>query len=331
MVRWFLISVSCLCGCVSAPPAPVNGWIEATAIVRDLQSAAEFFETTAGYRRIHRGITPAPVIAAWGLPESASGREIVLAEPGQQRGFVRLVQLSNVGVQIEARSAGQFFDTGGVFGLNVRVVDIELAFRRMQSAGWRPLSDPVRFSVEEFAVAEAVFRGPDGLVIGLIERERPVLGPQWSMARGQLSRPNNAFVVARRLDASLDFYVDVLAWSSFLRDTGTAASAGMNLYGWPHDLVEDISREVVWVHPDGGGEGSIAIMQLGVTGRDFRQSVTPPNYGWTSLRVWARGTDKLGGKTAGAFKLAPYGCVDMLSSLDPENVRLEFLRPSDEC
>ncbi len=312
-----------------------GGWIEAVAIVSDLDRAERFFINVAGYQRLHAGAVDPVLLRAWGLPAGARGRERVFTEPGETRGRVRLVALEDAGPQVEIRSAGQFFDTGAIAGFNVRVRDIDVAFAAMQRAGWRPFAETVRFSVEEFAVAEAVFRGPDGLVIGLIERERPALGPQWRMPVEALSRPNNAFVIAPDLDAARAFYEDVLGWSAFLTDQGPAAAPGPNLYGWPHDLAPQVTRNVVWLHPDGGGEGSVAFLSFGgVEGRALADRAAPPNLGWVALRLAAppalQSGDRPGedGRGAAALRLAPYGCVRLSAAIDPAGVRLEFLTPA---
>jgi hypothetical protein len=315
-------------------PVPhVQGWIEAVAIVRDLDRVGRLFVETAGYERRHSGVVAGAVLRLWDLPSSAKGREVLLAEPGTSRGLVRLVELLGVEEQVEARSAGQFFDTGGIMGLNVRVRDIDRAFERMQEAGWRPLADPVRFSVEEFSVAEAIFNGPDGLVLGLIERERPPLGPDWTMGPDALSRPNNAFVPTRQLTETVGFYERELGWSVVLRDQGSAARAGMNLYGWPHNFVESVRRDVAWVHPVAVGEGSIAFMRLdGAEGRDFSQTAGPPNYGWIALRTWSdRPSSDLTTRSVGPFHLVPYGCVKVVVQTDPSGVRLEHLMGAEGC
>ena len=324
-----------LAACASAPPveAPrpafADGWIEAVAIVRDLDRTEAFFTDVAGYERIGDGATPRAVLDAWGLGEDATGEERLLAEPGEQRGFVRLVSLSGAGEAGEIRPAAGFQDTGAIAGLNVRVIDIDAAYARMEAAGWRPFAPVVRFSVEAFAVAEAIFRGPDGLVIGLIERERPPLGPEWRMADGELSRPNNAFVVAADLGRALAFYEGELGWSVFLRDEGPAAPPGPNLYGWPHDYVSGVRRSVAWTHPAGGGEGSVALMALSAEGRDLSARSAPPNLGWSALRLWRPAPAD--GQVSAPHRLSPYGCVTLSTQIDPEGVRLETLSPATGC
>lgn len=311
--------------------APASGWIETVAIVSDLERATAFFTDIAGYEVMHSGALAPPVLRLWGLAADATGSEVLMREPGASRGFVRLVRLENAGPQIEARSAGTFLDTGGIMGLNVRVFDIEKTFVNMQRAGWRPLSDPVHFSVENFSVSEAVFMGPDGLVIGLIERKKPALGDAWTMTPGQLSRPNNCFVITSDMPRATAFFQDEMDWNIFLTDKGKAAKAGMNLYGWPHNLVETAGRDVAWFHPEKdvpAREGSIALIRLtGVDGRDFSKTSRPPNLGWTALRTWATAdrTDKKG------FILAPYGCVSITAQKTPDGVLIENIVPSGNC
>ena len=314
--------------------AQSSGWIESVAIVSDLDRAVDFFTDIGGYEVVHTGELSPEIINLWNLSQMASGTEVLLREPGQSRGFIRLVTLENAGPQIEARSAATFLDTGGIMGLNVRVFDIQRTFNNLQRAGWRPLSDPVHFSVEDFAVSEAIFLGPDGLVIGLIERVKPPLGEDWIMPPGKLSRPNNAFVITADMQKGLTFFEKDMAWSVFLRDTGSAAKKGMNLYGWPHNIVETVDRNVAWFHPDRESqarEGSIALIELtGVEGRDFSGSAQPPNFGWTSLRTYGAGAENQPVSDKG-FYLAPYGCVSIAALKSPDGVLIENITPSNNC
>ncbi len=321
---------------VAASTDPVTGWVETTAIVRNAEKQADFFTRIAGYENIYSGNVSPEVIHAWGLPQTVSGREILLKEPGESRGFVRLIELSNMVDQMEARSAGTFIDTGGIMGLNVRVKDIQKAFDGLQAAGWRPLSDPVSFSVENFSVSEAIFLGPDGLVIGLIERKKPSLGPEWRMLPGKLSRPNNAFVITSDIQQASQFYRSSLGWHAFLEDkVDEAAQSGMNIYGWPHELAKRVSRHVIWMHPEKTAEtpeGTIALIELdGVEGRDFSTRTRPPNLGWISLRLFSNGQEDTVENQSRPFQLFPYGCVTMAVSHDPDGTQLEHLRASTGC
>lgn len=341
-----ILSVMGLLGCQdSAPsqnirptnvPATVQGWIEAAAIVRDLESQTAFFTQIAGYDIIHQGPTPPAILNAWNLPASAQGREVLLREPGEARGYVRLIELSGVPGQIEARSAGTFIDTGGVMGVNVRVRDIEKTFDKLQAASWRPLSNPVSFAVEEFSVSEVLFLGPDGLVIGLIERQKPPLGPEWRMKAGDLSRPNNAFIITSDIKAASDFYETEFGWTPVLEDKAEqAAASGMNIYGWPHTLAAKVKRHVIWFHPNNEAaarEGTIALIELdGVEGRDFSAMAAPPNYGWTSLRTWTDAQSAPPNTQSAPFHMPPYGCAALSIVRDRDGAQIERLSPSEAC
>ena len=335
------IALIFMAGCVEQTPAkpydsiaPVSGWIETVAIVSDTDRAVHFFTDVAGYEVMYEGALAPQIVRSWGLNPDVTGTEVLVREPDASRGFIRLVKLDNAGPQIEARSAGSFLDSGGIMGLNVRVFDIDKTFYNLQRAGWRPLSDPVSFSVENFSVSEAVFMGPDGLVIGLLERMKPPLDNTWSMEPGRLSRPNNAFVITRDIKAGGDFFKTQMKWNVFLTDKGKAAKPGMNLYGWPHDLVGRVDRDVAWFHPDETAatrEGTIALISLtGAKGRDFTQTAKPPNFGWTTLRTWTP-VDADATSDAGGFYLAPYGCVTLRNTRSPDGVLIENIMPSENC
>lgn len=315
---------------------PVSGWIESTAIVRNAEKQADFFTRVAGYENIFSGPVSPEVLKLWKLPQTITGQEILLKEPGESRGFIRLIELSNVDGQLEARSAGTFIDTGGIMGLNLRVKDIQKTFAKLQAAGWRPLSDPVSFSVESFSVSEAIFMGPDGLVIGLIERQKPALGPEWRMPPGKLSRPNNAFVMTSNIEQAAQFYQESLGWFSFLEDKADeAAQSGMNIYGWSHNMAQSVKRHVIWMHPEQTAdkrEGTIALIKLdGVQGRDFSARTRPPSLGWASLRLLSDGDEAGFQEQSQPFQLYPYGCVIISVDHDFDGTQLEHLRASSGC
>ena len=144
-------------------------------------------------------------------------------------------------------------------------------------------------------------------------------------------------VATSDLEADLRFYEQHFGWRRVLTDKGPAAKAGPNLYGWPHNFVAGVQREVVWVHPRAAAEGSVAMIQLrGADGRDFSDRAGPPNFGWVSLRTWSDG--KLARKsvadrreTSAPVDLFPYGCVVITSATSPSGVRVEQLTAAKGC
>ena len=114
--------------------------------VFSVSSAAEWTETlksVAGWQVLHEGVTDARSMDAWQL-EGAAAREVVLGNPGTDRGFIRLVQFEGVDQQ-QIRSNAQSWDTGGWFDVNSRVLSMAKKFDELQARDWQAVSDPVEF------------------------------------------------------------------------------------------------------------------------------------------------------------------------------------------
>ena len=62
-------------------------------------------------------------IEAWGLPPTASARFALMANPGSETGFIRLIDFDGV-EQVRIRSHDQPWETGGIFNNNMRVSDM---------------------------------------------------------------------------------------------------------------------------------------------------------------------------------------------------------------
>ena len=321
----------------SAPSAIAKAperWDEAVAIVRDVEQLTRFFTSVAQYEVIASGAVAQGELVSLGLDASTRGTFALLREPGQTRGAIRLIQLDTNLLQVEARSSATLFDTGGIAGLNVRVDDIDAAFAKMQAAGWRAFADPLMVRRSNYAVAEAIFRGPDGLVIGLIERSQPALGPQWQLTDGRLSRPSHAFAVVADIAEERAFFAQRLGWESFLSDRGAAGAAGPNLYGWPHNLVSRVARNVEWLHgardpARSGSEGAIALMQFeGLEGRDLSRRTAAPNFGFIALRLLGETDPNAAPMIEGERipNVAPYGPQRITTMRSPAGIVVQVLR-----
>lgn len=335
--RRCVLSLSFLLMSVAPQQLQADAWLsagyqEAVFSVSSLTGYQSFLESTAGWRVIAEGELPPPILHAWGLPEQAAARFVVMANPGTQRGFVRLVQFTDVDQQ-QIRSNAQSWDTGGWFDVNTRVVDMATKFAQLQAAGWQATSDPVRFRFAQFEVIEWLARGPDGIVFAMIERVAPEL-EGWPQLR-EMSRLFNATQIVTDLPEARKFYERVLGFQPYLEYSSASAKEGPNVLGLPHNLADDIRRDIAILSPDGNNEGSIELLSFdGLTGADFSHRAIPPNLGIVMLRF---PTDDLSAlhkhlqasdvEIAFApirINLPPYGDVMLMAARGPDGVWLEF-------
>jgi catechol 2,3-dioxygenase-like lactoylglutathione lyase family enzyme len=337
LARWAGIC-ALLAACAVQADAEIGGWREAVLSVSNLDTWEQTLTESGGWETLLRAEGDPDWLLLWDLPAGARFSERLLRNPGTETGHIRLVRFDNV-PQVQIRSNGQTWETGGIFDLNVRVLDIDARFAELQARDWQGFGDPVRFTFGPFVVREWLGRGPDGIVFALIEREAPPLDG-WPELR-RFSRSFNSTQIVADMDASLRFYKHVLGFQTYVETEGPGDTAGPNVLGLPHDLVTKISRRTVIVHPNGENEGSVELIEFdGIGGRDFADRARPPNLGVLSLRFPVRELDVLASTlteagfaptTRGSARLPPYGVVEVLVVRGPNGEWLEFYEDTSGC
>lgn len=323
----------CLFATASTAESLVSaGHQEAVFSVTDADAWVEFFEDSAGWTVLHDGAADNAIIAAWELPGTASAREVVVGNPGTERGFVRLIQFAGVEQQ-QIRSNGQSWDTGGIFDVNSRILDMEKKFAELQRNGWQAAADPVEFSFGPFVVKEWLARGPDGIVIALIERVQPPLEGHPHLR--EMGRLINSTQIVADIEVARDFYMNKLGFKTYLDHSGPSENEGPNVLGLPHNIAARIPRHVSILHPQGSNEGSVELLQYdGLTGADFSERAVPPNLGILMLRF---PVDDMSAFVAHVEKqdieiampvteveLPPYGRTKLMAIRGPGGEWLEF-------
>lgn len=310
----------------------IDGWQEAVLSVRDIDRWVDVLEDVAGWEVIHSGASSRAWMDAWDVDPQAIAEEVVLANPGSDSGFIRLVSFVGTDQQL-IRSNAQTWETGGWFDVNARVLNLDRRFTELQQRGWSGYADPVKLQFGPFTVNEWLARGPDGIVFALIERIEPPL-EGWP-ALLSISRLFNATTIVNDLENSLDFYVNGLGFRVYLESDGSSPEAGPNVLGLPHNLAGEISRQVRIVHPQGSNDGSIELIEFdGATGRDFSARARPPNLGILMLRFPVRDITQLArdlharGVTIESqpylLELPPYGDIRIMSIRGPGGEIIEF-------
>ena len=315
-----------------APGQTVSGFREAVFSVSDLKRAEAFYKEVAGWEVFYRGMADRSQAAAWNLGENTRIEETLLRNPGRAEGYLRLVKFHGV-EQRRIRSSGQTWDTGGIFNVNTRVKDIYGKFRMMQDRGWDSYSDPLKFRFGRFEVAEVLTRGPDGVVIAMIQRYAPPLEGYPNLRH--FSHLFNSTQIVRDIDVAHDFYVNKLGFKVYLYSDGSTKKDGPNVLGMPHNLAGDINRRVYIVHPQKTNLGSVELLEFeGAMGNDFSSHAVPPNLGILMLRFPVSGIEKYAStlKSKGVLfekplaeqRIRPYGMVKAFAVRTPDGAWLEF-------
>ena len=312
----------------------LGGFREAVVSVWDLDRSVETLTSVAGWKIHTRAAVSAEEARFWGLTPAGSGpvgESVLLHNPGTSTGFVRLVRFGQPGEPI--RPGAQPWDTGGIFDLNVRALEVGQRMAELRRRGWSSWGEPVRLEFGPFTVNEVLARGPDDLVLAMIERLEPPLTGWPHLTK--LSRVFNSTQTVRDFDAALRFYREGLGFEVYLEHEGASEKAGANVLGLPHEVTVEVPRRVAILSPDGSNEGSIEILSFeGASGVDHAKRAVAPNLGCLSLRfpvrdleafrIWLseRSIEPAGGPAR--FELPPYGEIAAFAVTTPEGARLEF-------
>jgi catechol 2,3-dioxygenase-like lactoylglutathione lyase family enzyme len=308
------------------------GYQEVVFSVSNLADYQAFFEETAAWDVIEIGKVSRSQLEAWGLDDSVTASEVLLGNAESARGFVRLVDFDGAEQQ-QIRSSAQPWDTGGWFDVNSRILSMSKKFAEFQALDWQAASDPVEFTFGPFVVKEWLARGPDGIVIAMIERVAPPL-EGWPNIR-EMSRFFNATQIVPDIAAARDFYINKLGFEAYLHHNGASAEPGPNVLGIPYNLADDIVRSVSIVHPHGLNEGSVELLSYnGLQGADWSARAKPPNLGILMLRFPVADIDAFyqhvqNEKIEIAYppaviRIKPYGQLKIMAVRGPGGAWLEF-------
>ena len=309
-----------------APPLPaVDGFTEVVAGVADLapwEAAADVL----GWAVRQRGVAEAGELAFWGVDGAAE--TLTVGNPGADRGTLRLVRFRTPGPEV--RPDADAWDTGGLFDANVRVRDLDAVLAGLGGLGWRPVTAPVRFVFGPFTVREALVRGPDGVVLALVEREAPPL-EGWPHLR-VASRLFNSTQTVRSLDAALAFYQGVLGFQTYLAHDGPSPPPGANVLGLDAETAQRVVRRVRIVHPAARNDGSVELIEfVGHPGRDLATRAARPGRGLLALRFPCGDVAALAERLAEAGHPPVAGPANVggrpaLAVHAPDGARLEFFQ-----
>lgn len=313
---------------------PLNGaWHEAVLCVRDLDRWITALDHLLGWTVQMRDDVDPRLLAAWGLPAAARGREALLVNRADPPRCVRLMQLAGV-PQVEIRSSGNHWDTGGIFSLLAYVRDVDATFAAAQQLGWTAFHDPVDMHFGERVLRNVVLRGWDGVNFGLYRVLQPV-GPEAVYPKAAMAF--NAQQSVRDIEPARRFWRDVLGWQAWFDGVTHLAC---NNFGMPENFVGRMPKNVIISAGGQNADGSLAHGQVELvqwvefTGQDFAPRAVPPNLGILAMRIpvadaaaKARELVARGGTLympPTRLTLAPHGEVVMCSLRSPDGAMIEF-------
>lgn len=312
------------------------GWQEAVLSVSDLEAWQTQLVDIAGWEAILKGDVDRRQLEQWRLPKDVTAKFVVMQNPGETQGLVRLVKFSGAD-QVQIRSSAQSWDTGGFLSLLIRSRGVDQNFADARRYQWTGYNDPVTLHLgPERRLRNVVLRGPDGINFGVYERVVPGLDG-WPNVK-KMSRPFNAMQIVKDRDATVAFYQDVLGYESAMLGNSAASSVESNNFGLPMNLVTSTPLRSAIMHPVGGETGRVEFVEWdGLEGRDLSDRAVAPNLGILTLRfpvsdadsraqeIQARGGTLL--SQPSEVSLPPYGDVSLFSVTTPDGVFLEFFEP----
>lgn len=313
----------------------VTGFQEAVISVSDLDAANETWQTVGGYEVLCDGPVEPGLAAFWNLPEGTPMHQVVLRKGNGNRGLLRLIKIYGV-PQVQIRSSGMPWDTGGFFDLYVYVSDVETVFEQLRARGWQGYTDPVHYTLQVFDITEAIARGPNGEALVLMQRNAPPYDKVSMDSESGMSWPFNTALLVSDYDANEHFFSNVLGWKVHLSGESLTPPPGLNPTAIPLNLASTLPRRfAAYANSAGDRNGSLQILKTeGMTGVDFSDRAEPPNLGILTMRVPVYDVDALAAraKTKGypihtpitQLTLPPYGPVKMMALKAPNGARIEF-------
>jgi len=328
----------------------LGGFAEAGICTADIDRWADLLTQAGGYREVWRGESGDDLKNFYGLPATARARECLLAnsrsaapariaddEP-TDTGFIRLFEFSGIEQQL-IRPASRTWDPGGIFDLDIRVPAVLPFVDVLESRGWQGISQPVDWQFGDLQIREWLVRGPDDVILALIERRAPPLQGFDDLAG--FSHVFNSSQIVTSMDRSVSFY-QALGFRLLVDHDGPLAGRGGEVLGLPASEAPDVPIRLVIMHPLGTMNGSIELVSFEnagqyATGDQLADRAAPTNHGLNLLRfpvtdieAYHEHIRQQPGAEPTAIAITaiePIGDVRMFAVTTPDGAWLEFYQP----
>ncbi|GEM_PF-686911 len=298
--------------------------------VSDLADSMRFYAAIPGWEVVYQGsLRAADIGELWGYHQQADVNVALLRHVASDYGKLKLLEFPGDSRQ-PIRNPNRVADVG-LFDIDLMVTDIEACVKYMIERGARPgPCGPVRYSLGDVPVAEALVYGPDGEAIVLIER----LAAPAAAAAGQTgfrySEIATSAQIVAHLETSMAFYRDVLGLTLYrqaeLREPQVEVMLGLPA-GQPLRLAIFTAGESL--------SGKIELVDFpGLPGENRSTLAHPPNLGFFMYSFLVDDLDALYQRLVEAkitiscaprrVDFGPEGVQEAMSVLSPDGLRLEF-------
>jgi hypothetical protein len=287
--------------------------------VERMPRAKRIYTDALKWKVKHEGALDPSVAWMWSLSPKTKGSEALVGNDASKYGFVRLVQVEGVERKL-ARPHASWFDTGGLFNINVLVKDLAATWTSLRNMGFHAFAEPEPYVYPgNVKGISAMMFGPEDVVISFQERQSPPLSG-WPEFEG-----------ATHVEVGYQIVTDVKAWNDFwtrtvglsareLRTRKATKPIGPNDYRLPYNTKGLDDSTQAGVYPRKGGEQLIGGRQfLNATGADYADRARPPNLGIVGMRIAMKDVDALAERVRRdkveflaeprVYTLAPYGLV----------------------
>ncbi|MFK7958283.1 MAG: hypothetical protein AB8B96_19465 [Lysobacterales bacterium] len=290
------------------------------------------------YQRLHSGTAGAGQSAFWGCPEANTIDEVLLGPAGADCGLLRVVTLHGVQNQ-PIRPAGKPWEAGGIYDLDIRVRDIEAIYAELEARGWAGVHVPFQYTMGPVVVKHCELIGPERIVLALIQRVDPPLGPDAGFDQVSNAFNSTQLVYDDELEAHDVFYQEALGFDCLIDTEIRWEPPGENVFGLPYNVALAHPAPVRIYHPTGEMQGSVEICSIrGLTGEHYGRFALPRNRGSSALRFPVSDLTGYASRIEAAgvaltrpitqLELAPYGDVSMFAVRAPGGAWLEFFQPT---
>ena len=309
------------------------GFHEVVHSAFDIERLAGPLCAVGGWTRTDLPDAPPEQWPAWQVPADCTRIEqCLLHAPGDERGPLRIAVFHGVQQRL-MRSSQHLWDSGGHFDVDIYSSDADATYAALQRHGWTAFHDSADYGFGELQVREVIIIGPDGFVIGLIERRAPPL--DWPEGLGAMTRQFNSSQVVRDYATAAAFYRDILGWSPLFEVAATGEDEPSQILGLAMPHCAGVERRVGIWHPEGTNDGSVELIQCaGIRARDFSASAVAPNIGILALRFAVDDARALAARITQRgwplyappieLEIAPYGPTVLFSVRTPDGAILEF-------
>ncbi|MEH6552310.1 MAG: VOC family protein [Pseudomonadales bacterium] len=262
----------------------VGGYREAVLHVDKFDQLENVMTNVLQYSVRYRGQSSDGQAAFWEAPEASSIDEVLVGPEDVDFGLVRIVRMNGVENQ-PIRPAGKPWEAGGIYDLDIRVRDVQKVYDQLEDAGWTGIHTPFQYTMGTATVKHCELFGPDRIVLALIERVDPPLGPDAGFDQISNAFNSTQLLYEDELEEHHRFYQDVLGFECLVETEIHWAAPGENVFGLPYSVAMESPAPVYIYHPTGQMAGSLETCAIrGLTGEHYGKFASPRNRGTTTLR-----------------------------------------------